>query len=136
MSTRDKFFAGFTRRYKDIVCPFVGPMAIGNMSEQESQELQAWLQDKKGVARPDRYKLIRLRYIVECSYEPRTSEEDVPQRMFSVEDIPRLMARGLDSAITRYLMAEISKWCGFDEAEIEELAKNLETTSAADSPSA
>lgn len=122
---RDAFFGGFERRFKDVVCPRVGVPAfdgktlqIGNTSEGEQQARERWLRDRKGELKEDRLRTIRLKYIVDCCYNGNGV------KLFSDADIPLLIEKDMDGAITRFLADEITTHCGYTKDDLEELAKN------------
>lgn len=112
---KEAFFGGFTRRWKETVCP-LGKVVIGSMSEKEHQRFEKRLDSMRKRKTIDQ---VRLAYMCECVWLP-----DKSARMFSDEDFNLFLTEDLDYAVTRQLTEEIISHLGVTPDDLEDLAKN------------
>lgn len=122
--SRDAFFGGFQRKYKDVVCPNFGlpfdghTFQICNVSEGDLQKREKWSKNKRGEYIPERLLQYRLKVIVDGTCDGSGN------RMFSDADIPVLAEKDVDGAFTRWLSDQIVEFCRFKDEGLEEATKN------------
>ncbi len=126
--TRDALLGTWQRRFKEVPLPNGVTVRIRSVNEAERQAWEAALYNKKHEMIASRANEIRLRYIVLCVVD------DHGDPLFTTEDIPALASK-LDSGLVMFLSNEIRKHCGWDDTDVEALAKNYGTTLGGDSPS-
>ncbi len=110
-----------------LVLPIAGKaVRIQSLSEREVSTYQAaTLADKTGAWNRNKFEDAKRRLIVACLVD------NAGNRLLGQQHIP-LIADKWDGADTEFLYREISKHCGLNTADIEELVKNSQKATVAD----
>lgn len=112
------------RRYVDVPIPGIGTVRIRSLTERERSEYEAGFLDGDGKATNLVDSKVRLIVLCICNADG--------ERLFSREDKPGISS--MDAIVTNRLADVCREHCGFTDEDIEVLAKNLEPTADADSP--
>jgi len=118
------------RRYACFNLPISGlRVRIQSLSERETSQYQAaTIADKSGNYRRQKFEDAKRRLIVLCLVD------DAGNRMLN-DSHSELIADKWDGADTEFLYRKIAAHCGLNTTDIEDLVKNSEGITVADSPS-
>lgn len=125
--SREQLLKRRPRRTTVVEVPELGgSVTLRALTEGERSRYEMSFLNKKGVPRADLVEQARARLIVESAVDEQGN------LLFGPDDVEALYQ--LDASITARLYDEARKLSGFEESDIESLAKNSVTPLAGDSP--
>jgi hypothetical protein len=124
-ATRDTILARKPRRIKTVEIPGWGKFRIRSLTELERSRFEATIRDKSGQVSSNKMIDLKCRLIVLCVVDGNGDP------LLNNSDIEEL--RQQDSMLTNALVEEIQAHCGYSDADLGDLEKNLEPTPAASS---
>lgn len=124
-SKREEMLLRKPRRIKPVDVPGWGRFRIRSLTELERSRFEATIRDKTGQVSSNKMIDLKCRLIVLCVVDENGDQ------MLNNADIEEL--RQQDSMLTNALVEEIQAHCGYSDADLGDLEKNLGPTPAASS---
>lgn len=122
---KSQILAANKRRFADVDVAGVQRLRIRSLTEKERSKYEADFLDTEGKATNLVTGKARLIILCVCDASGR--------RLFSDADIAAILE--MDAVVTNSITDACRSHCGFTDADVEDLAKNLKPTRADDSPS-
>ena len=127
LMTREAILGLTARRYMVVGLPDGKQVRIQSLSEREKSSFEMQQISKRGSVNKSKIEASRRRLLCLCLVD------DKGNRLFGDDDADKL--RDVDGGITSALFDAVQKHVGFEDGDIEELAKNSNAIQGDDSDS-